>query len=78
MPMTFKQTKFVSGSCEDDVQNQATLTLASMSPKSSSFCLRGVFSAIWVEIDLWMSPMAVRAPVRVTTAWAVPLATVVP
>lgn len=39
------------------------ITLASMSPKSSNLRLSGVFSEIWVEMDLCMSPMAVFWPV---------------
>lgn len=56
------------------------MTLASMSPKSSSFFFRGVFSVIWeaIEMEEWMSPMAVLEPMATTTARAVPLTTVVP
>lgn len=45
------------------------MTLASMSPKSSSFCLRGVLSEICETILVWISPMAVDVPVPVTIAF---------
>lgn len=54
------------------------ITLARRFPKSSTFCLRGVFSLIWDEMDVWMSPMAVEDPVAVTMARAEPLTMVVP
>ena len=54
------------------------MTFASRLPKSSTFCLRGVFSAICDVMDVWISPIAVCEPVAVTTACALPLTTVVP
>ena len=54
------------------------ITFASMSPKSSSFCLRGVRSDIWETMLVWMSPIAVEEPVPVTIALAWPTVTVVP
>ena len=54
------------------------MTLARESPKSSNLRLSGVFSDIWDEMDLWISPMAVLAPVWVAMALALPLTMVVP
>jgi len=54
------------------------MTLANMSPKSSSFCFRGVRSEIWDTMLVWISPRAVNAPVPVTIAFAWPTVTVVP
>ena len=45
------------------------MTFANMSPKSSSFCLRGVRSEIWETMFVWISPMAVDVPVPVTIAF---------
>ena len=54
------------------------MTLANISPKSSSFCFRGVRSEIWETMLVWMSPIAVDVPVPVTIALPWPTVTVVP
>jgi len=54
------------------------IILASWSPKSSNCFFNGVFSEIWLVMFWWMSPIAVLEPVLTTTAWPLPLATVVP
>lgn len=54
------------------------ITLASKSPKASSFCFNGVLSEIWETMLVCISPIAVDDPVAVTIAFPWPTVTIVP
>mmetsp|Transcript_9814 Transcript_9814/g.26684 ORF Transcript_9814/g.26684 Transcript_9814/m.26684 type:complete len:236 (+) Transcript_9814:2571-3278(+) len=60
-------------------RQMTVITLVSISPKSSSFCPRGVFSSSSAAVCTsdWILPISVRMPVATTRATHVPLDTVV-